>query len=80
MIRLYLTGFKMKIGFRMKSEYEQNQYLSEEKRRLLSIELGLTESQVKIWFQNKRAKQKKRSSSKEEKSQSLVLKYMNGNK
>ena len=51
----------------MKSEYEQNQYLSEEKRRLLSIELRLTESQVKIWFQNKRAKQKKRSSSKEEK-------------
>ena len=47
----------------MKTEYEKNQYLTEEMRKLLSIELGLTESQVKIWFQNKRAKQKKRNKS-----------------
>ena len=53
--------------FRLKSEYEKNHYLSEEKRRLLSIELGLTESQVKIWFQNKRAKQKKRKATEKEK-------------
>ena len=55
----------------MKSEYEKNNYLSEEKRRLLSIELGLTESQVKIWFQNKRAKQKKRKSIEKEKNDLL---------
>ena len=62
----------MKIFFRLKSEYEKNHYLSEEKRRLLSIELGLTESQVKIWFQNKRAKQKKRKSTEKEKNNLLV--------
>ena len=63
----------MKIFFRLKSEYEKNHYLSEEKRRLLSIELGLTESQVKIWFQNKRAKQKKRKTTEKEQNNLLVF-------
>ena len=57
----------------MKTEYEKNQYLSEEMRKLLSIELGLTESQVKIWFQNKRAKQKKRNKSLKEETMSMSI-------
>ena len=57
----------------MKTEYEKNHYLSEEKRRLLSLELGLTESQLKIWFQNKRAKQKKRNTSNNDKNQLLFF-------
>ncbi|XP_064598013.1 homeobox protein engrailed-1-B-like [Liolophura sinensis] len=36
-------------------------YLTEDKRRSLSRELKLHESQIKIWFQNKRAKSKKSS-------------------
>ncbi|CAG5118826.1 unnamed protein product, partial [Candidula unifasciata] len=34
-------------------------YLTETRRKHLADELGLTESQIKIWFQNKRAKIKK---------------------
>lgn len=34
-------------------------YLTEERRRSLAMELNLSESQIKIWFQNKRAKLKK---------------------
>lgn len=46
-------------------EFDENKYLSEERRKRLSLELKLTESQIKIWFQNKRAKVKKTSSSDE---------------
>lgn len=44
---------------RLKAEFKQNPYLTEERRSRLSKFLNLTEVQVKIWFQNKRAKTKK---------------------
>ena len=44
---------------RLKREFDENRYLTEERRAKLAGELDLTESQVKIWFQNKRAKLKK---------------------
>lgn len=44
---------------RLLEEFNQHQYLTEEKRVNLSNELGLTVSQIKVWFQNKRAKIKK---------------------
>ena len=44
---------------RLMREFQASQYLTEERRRNLCTELGMTESQLKIWFQNKRAKLKK---------------------
>ena len=44
---------------RLRKEFQANRYLTEDRRVNLSRELGLSESQLKIWFQNKRAKLKK---------------------
>ncbi|XP_060074952.1 homeobox protein engrailed-1-B-like [Ylistrum balloti] len=44
---------------RLKREFEECRYLTEQRRMDLAQELNLTEAQIKIWFQNKRAKIKK---------------------
>ena len=44
---------------RLKNEFTENRYLNEKRRQELANELQLHENQIKIWFQNKRAKIKK---------------------
>jgi len=65
------TAFSSDQLSRLKHEFDTNRYLTEERRRQLSQDLGLNENQIKIWFQNKRAKLKKSSGAKGELAQML---------
>uniref|UniRef100_G3U2T6 Homeobox protein engrailed-like n=1 Tax=Loxodonta africana TaxID=9785 RepID=G3U2T6_LOXAF len=53
------TAFTAEQLQRLKAEFQANRYLTEQRRQSLAQELSLNESQIKIWFQNKRAKIKK---------------------
>ncbi|XP_070536857.1 homeobox protein engrailed-1-B-like isoform X2 [Ptychodera flava] len=53
------TAFTAEQLERLKREFEDSRYLTEQRRQALAKELKLNESQIKIWFQNKRAKIKK---------------------
>lgn len=44
----------------LETEFEKNKYLSVSKRMQLSKQLKLTETQIKIWFQNRRTKWKRK--------------------
>lgn len=55
------TAFTNEQLARLKKEFQENRYLTEKRRQDLARELQLNESQIKIWFQNKRAKIKKAS-------------------
>ncbi|KAL4712254.1 hypothetical protein ACJJTC_011115 [Scirpophaga incertulas] len=55
------TAFSAAQLGRLKHEFAENRYLTERRRQALAAELGLAEAQIKIWFQNKRAKIKKAS-------------------
>ena len=66
------TAFSSNQLARLNKQFEDNRYLNEEKRRNLAVELGLNENQIKIWFQNKRAKIKKSTGQKGELAQMLM--------
>ncbi|XP_074593979.1 uncharacterized protein LOC141849520 isoform X2 [Brevipalpus obovatus] len=53
------TAFTAEQLARLKQEFNDNRYLTEKRRKDLADDLKLNESQIKIWFQNKRAKIKK---------------------
>uniref|UniRef100_A0A8C4QN45 Homeobox protein engrailed-like n=1 Tax=Eptatretus burgeri TaxID=7764 RepID=A0A8C4QN45_EPTBU len=53
------TAFTVEQLQRLKSEFGASRYLTEARRQALAQELRLNEAQIKIWFQNKRAKLKK---------------------
>ncbi|XP_028292367.1 homeobox protein engrailed-1a isoform X2 [Gouania willdenowi] len=55
------TAFSAEQLQRLKTEFQVNRYITEQRRQSLAQELNLNESQIKIWFQNKRAKIKKAS-------------------
>ncbi|XP_061578928.1 homeobox protein engrailed-1-B-like [Cololabis saira] len=55
------TAFTAEQLQRLKTEFQVNRYITEQRRQALAQELHLNESQIKIWFQNKRAKIKKAS-------------------
>uniref|UniRef100_A0A4W4GRB3 Homeobox protein engrailed-like n=2 Tax=Electrophorus electricus TaxID=8005 RepID=A0A4W4GRB3_ELEEL len=53
------TAFTAEQLQRLKTEFQLSRYITEQRRQALANELNLNESQIKIWFQNKRAKIKK---------------------
>ncbi|KAM3603690.1 uncharacterized protein V6R79_000648 [Siganus canaliculatus] len=55
------TAFTPEQLHHLKTEFQGSMYLTEQRRQSLAQQLGLNESQIKIWFQNKRAKMKKTS-------------------
>ena len=58
------TAFSSEQLAQLRKEFEDNRYLNEDRRKKLANDLGLNETQIKIWFQNKRAKLKKTSGGK----------------
>ncbi|TMW45360.1 hypothetical protein DOY81_009560, partial [Sarcophaga bullata] len=44
----------------LETEFERGKYLSVAKRTALAKQLHLTETQIKIWFQNRRTKWKRK--------------------
>ncbi|XP_062507521.1 homeobox protein ceh-9-like [Corticium candelabrum] len=53
------TTFTDEQLFELERQFLRNKYLSAEERQLLADGLGLTDAQVKTWFQNRRMKLKR---------------------
>ncbi|KAI6174992.1 Motor neuron and pancreas homeobox protein 1 [Aphelenchoides bicaudatus] len=58
-IRRPRTTFTSEQLIELERQYSETKYLSRPLRYKLAQELGLTETQIKIWFQNRRMKNKR---------------------
>ncbi|CAL8085914.1 unnamed protein product [Calicophoron daubneyi] len=53
------TAFSPSQLYQLESTFERNHYVVGQERKDLAVDLGLTETQVKVWFQNRRTKYKR---------------------
>ena len=53
------TTFSAEQTLQLEAEYQHVEYVARPRRCELAQSLGLTDTQVKIWFQNRRAKDKR---------------------
>ncbi|PVD30172.1 hypothetical protein C0Q70_09434 [Pomacea canaliculata] len=63
------TTFSREQLERLEAEFNLNQYLVGRERSQLALDLGLSETQVKVWFQNRRTKHKRDREREEERRQ-----------
>jgi len=55
----YRTVYTEKQRLELEAEYERCTYITSQRKLSISPEIGLSERQIKIWFQNRRAKDRK---------------------
>ncbi|XP_055928748.1 homeobox protein EMX1-like [Argiope bruennichi] len=53
------TAFSASQLMKLEGAFDKNHYVTGNERKQLAESLGLTETQVKVWFQNRRTKQKR---------------------
>ncbi|PIK41232.1 putative homeobox protein Nkx-6.2-like, partial [Apostichopus japonicus] len=58
--KTHTTTFSGQQIFALEKTFEQTKYLAGPERARLAYALGMTESQVKVWFQNRRTKWRKK--------------------
>ncbi|XP_015794967.1 homeobox protein ANF-1-like [Tetranychus urticae] len=59
-VRTIFTQFQLDV---LETVFKTNQYMVGRERKILASQLGLTDGQIKVWFQNRRIKSRKTSSS-----------------
>lgn len=55
----YRTVYNERQKIQLEEQYLANTYISAEQKAKIARDVGLTERQVKIWFQNRRAKDRR---------------------